>query len=290
MTDSAGAIVAGVDGSESALRAVTWAAAEASARKLRLHLVSCFDPALGYYGAGLPMPQEAFDAVEKLAEDRLAEAAEIARDVDGDLVATTERVRVSPVPFLIELSRVARMIVLGPTGRGGFGGMMTGSTAVAVVAHSECPVVIVRGDEPASGPVVVGVDGSPTSVKALGAAFEEACRREVPLVAVHAWSDYEYVTAVPVEYAVLDLEPAEEEQARVLAESLAGWQEKYPDVPVERVVVKDRPRHQLLDWSAKAQLVVVGSRGRGGFQGLLLGSTSQALVHRAQCPVMVVRP
>jgi nucleotide-binding universal stress UspA family protein len=168
--------------------------------------------------------------------------------------------------------------------------MLVGSPAVSVAAHGECPVVVVRaGDDGVirtEGPVVAGVDGSPTSIRALGAAFDEASWRGARLVAVHSWQDSDYVP----EYVALGAEPAEEERARVLAESLAGWQEKYPDVEVERVVVKDRPRHQLLERSATAQLVVVGSRGRGGFKGLLLGSTSQALVYHAGCPVLVVRP
>ncbi|ROS44709.1 universal stress protein family protein [Amycolatopsis thermoflava] len=81
-----------------------------------------------------------------------------------------------------------------------------------------------------------------------------------------------------------------QDEELVLAERMAGRQERYPDVKVDRVVVRDRPRHQLIDWSRQAQLVVVGGRGCGGFAGLLLGSTSQALIHHAECPVMVVRP
>ncbi|MTD58805.1 universal stress protein [Amycolatopsis sp. RM579] len=289
--DSTGAIVVGVDGSEQALRAVRWAAVEAAQRNLRLHLISGVDPALvGYYGVGLPIPQEAFDQVERQAEQELTDAAAAAHEAASGVVVTTARSQASPVPMFLDLSKRARLIVLGASGRGGFEGMLTGSTAVSVVAHSECPVVVVRGDERRPGPVVVGVDGSPTSISALGVAFEEAAWRGVPLVAVHAWSDRDYATTIPVEYGLLQTEPSDAEQARVLSESLAGWQEKHPDVTVERVVVRDRPRRQLLDWSARAQLVVAGSRGRGGFRGLLLGSTSQALLHYAECPVLIVRP
>ena len=288
------AIVVGVDGSESATRAVRWAAAEAAARTLPLHLVIGCDPTLGFYGGGLPAPQSLFDDLDKVAARQLAEAADTAREVDSELVVTTAKHTGSPVPLMIEESRTAEMIVLGSSGRGGFTGMLAGSTAVSVAAHAESPVVVVRtrDDEsvPAEGPVVVGVDGSRTSERALAAAFDEASWRKAPLVAVHSWSDVDYVGVLPVQFALLEVEPAEEEQARALTESLAGWSDKYPDVTVERVVVKDRPRHQLLHWAEQAQLVVVGSRGRGGFRGLLLGSTSQALIHHAQCPVMVVRP
>ncbi|KAA9160206.1 universal stress protein [Amycolatopsis acidicola] len=285
---STDAIVVGVDGSEQALRAVRWAAAEAESRNLRMHLVSGCDSSLGFYGGGLPVPPDSFDAVENLALTQLADAERAARDAVPGVAVTTERAWLAPIPLLLECSASARIVVLGASGHGGYTGMLTGSTAVSVVARGSCPVVVVRPER--VGPVVAGVDGSPNSVAALGMAFDEASWRGVPLVAVHAWSDADYVTETPVAAALLETEPTAEEQARILAESLAGWPEKYPEVRVERVVVKDRPRHQLLARSAEACLVVVGSRGRGGFQGLLLGSTSQALIHHARCPVMIVRP
>ena len=280
------AIVVGVDGSEQAMRAVRWAAAEAASRNLPLRLVNGIEP-IGYYGGGMPISQQTVDQLEEYAQSWLAEAAGA---VGPDVVTTTKRVQAPPIPALLEEASSADMIVLGASGRGGFTGMLAGATAVAVSSHAPCPVVVVRGRGDGGGPVVVGVDGSPTSERALAAAFDEAAWRNVPLVAVHAWSDADYVTALPLEYALTEQEPPEDEQGRVLAESLAGWGERYPDVRVERVVVRDRPRHQLLDRAAKAQLVVVGSRGRGGFRGMLLGSTSQALIHHADCPVMVVRP
>jgi nucleotide-binding universal stress UspA family protein len=114
--------------------------------------------------------------------------------------------------------------------------------------------------------------------------------RSVPLIAVHAWSDVTYDDMYGTARIVAEWESLEEGEERLLAQRLAGWQEKYPDVEIRRDLVRDRPRHALLDWSMEAQLLVVGSRGRGGFRGMLLGSTSQALVQHAQCPVLVVRP
>lgn len=290
MTERTGVIVVGVDGSEQALDAVRWAAAEAAPRNLRLRLVSDVDPATGFYGAGLIIPPGSIEAIAAAAHADLRHAERAVRAVAPDVSVEKEFARTQPIPALIEQSRTARMLVLGASGRGGYTGMLAGSTVASVVAHAHCPVVVVRQPLDPDGPVVVGVDGSALSTAALAAAFDEASWRRTPLVAVHSWSDADYETGAPPEMALLRAEPDEDEQARVLAESLAGWQEKYPDVPVERVVVKDRPRHQLLDRSAKARLVVVGSRGRGGFRGLLLGSTSQALVSHARCPVMVVRP
>ncbi|MFD4248445.1 universal stress protein [Amycolatopsis thermoflava] len=285
------AIVVGVDGSEEATRALRWAVEAARQRHEPLHIVHGFAPITGFDGAGLAVLQQAHDELVDAADDLVADAVRTAREAGGpDLTITTDRPTESGAPALIEASRAARTVVLGCSGTGGFTGMLVGSTTVEVAAHARCPVVVVRGRENADGPVVVGVDGSPVGERALAAAFEEASWRGAGLVAVHVWSDVDsggYPSMVPI---ALDWEEIAADERRLLAERLAGWQEKYPDVVVERVVARDRPRRQLLSWSAKAQLVVVGSRGRGGFRGLLLGSTSQALIHHAQCPVMVVRP
>jgi nucleotide-binding universal stress UspA family protein len=199
------------------------------------------------------------------------------------------------VPMLIDESRHARLLVVGRTGTGGFADMLVGGTAASVVSHAHCPVAVVRGRRedtaaPETGPVVVGVDGSPNSEQAIAAAFEEASLRGVPLVAVHAWSDITYEDTRGTARIRTQPETLEEGEERLLGQRLAGWQEKYPDVEIGRNLVRDRPRHILLEESETAQLIVVGSRGRGGFTGMLLGSTSQALVQHAGCPVLVVRP
>ncbi|WP_326834935.1 universal stress protein [Amycolatopsis rhabdoformis] len=280
------AIVVGVDGSDQALEAVRWAAAEAASRSLPLRAVSAVDPAIAVATAGPPVVLEAVDSIEQVAQADLEKAALLARET-ADVTADTEYLPNSAVPVLVEQSKNASLLVLGATGRGGYVGMVLGSTAVSVVAHSECPVVVVRPAAEPAGPVVVGVDGSETSLGALAAAFDEAARRRTPLVAVHSWFDSDYLLVA--RHGALERELEAQEQTQVLVESLEGWQEKYPGVAVQRVAVRDQPRHQLLDWSRKAQLVVVGSRGRGGFTGLVLGSTSQALIQHASCPVMVVR-
>ena len=134
---------------------------------------------------------------------------------------------------------------------------------------------------------MVGIDGSPTSEAALAFAFEAADLRGVPLVAVHTWTDYQIESTM---VAVLEGDAIDADEHRLLAERLAGWSEKFPDVSVQRLVTRYRPAHTLIEQSAHAQLVVVGSRGRGGFAGMLLGSVSHALLHHAACPVAVVRP
>ena len=138
---------------------------------------------------------------------------------------------------------------------------------------------------PAMAPVVVGIDGSPASESATAIAFDEASRRGVELVAVHAWSDYGAYALPGITWSDM-----QKQADGILAERLAGWQERYPDVMVRRVVVQDRPAHQLLEQSESAQLTVVGSHGRGGFAGMLLGSVSSAVAESARTPVIVARP
>lgn len=290
-------ITVGVDGSAGSTAAVAWAAKIASLRHLELRIVHGLQLAGLYYGGGMSgaSAEALFDAIRTDGERAVSDARAVAASVDRDLTITTEVRNDPPVPMLIDESRHARMLVLAHTGAGGFTGMLVGGTAASVAGHAHCPVAVVRGRDgattvPESGPVAVGIDGSPNSEQAIAVAFEEASLRGVPLVAVHAWNDLTYedtrgTARIPVDPALL----AEEEE-RLLGQRLAGWREKYPDVEVRREIVHDRPRHVLLAAAEAAQLIVVGSHGRGGFTGMLLGSTSQALVQHASCPVLVVRP
>jgi len=142
---------------------------------------------------------------------------------------------------------------------------------------------------PEQAPVLVGIDGSPTSELATAIAFDEASRRKVGLVALHAWSDMGVFDSVfdsagssfggigwPALRSVED-------------ETMAGWRERHPDVSVRRIIVRDEPARQLVDQSESAQLMVIGSHGRGGFAGMLLGSVSAAVVQLARMPVIVAR-
>ncbi|MEU5266595.1 universal stress protein [Amycolatopsis sp. NPDC021455] len=297
MTANDPRITVGVDGSAGSTAAVAWAAELASRRHLQLKIVHGLQVAGLYYGGGMTGIGAAtlFEAVQRDGERAVADARALAASVDQDLVVLSELPNDPPVPTLIEESRHARMLVVGRTGTGAFTGMLLGGTAATVASHAHCPVAVVRGRHdstpvPAAGPVVVGVDGSPNSEQAIAVAFEEASLRGVPLVAVHAWNDVTYEDTRGTARILTQPESLEEGENRLLTERLAGWPEKYPDVEVRRVLVRDRPRHALLEASAEAQLVVVGSHGRGGFTGMLLGSTSQALIQHAQCPVLVVRP
>ena len=134
---------------------------------------------------------------------------------------------------------------------------------------------------------MVGVDGSPVSEAAIAFAYQAAAERNVPLVAVHTWWDTFVDPGLTTQLFRDEDQVYEEEQ---LAQRLAGWAEKYPQVPVQRIVSRDRPAHLMIEQSRRAQLVVVGSRGHGEFAGLVLGSVSNALVHKSVCPVAIVRP
>jgi nucleotide-binding universal stress UspA family protein len=230
------------------------------------------------------------------ASDRMREATKRVRSAVPEVEMTAELVVGQPVEVLTQRSVGASLLVLGSRGLGGVTGLLLGSVAVGLVADAKCPVVVVRGDErhpeddasvETGAPVVVGIDGSAMSEAALAYAYEAAWVYGAPLVTVHAWQlGVEDSRLVPY----VDLDVVGEEEERLLAEQTAGWGEKYPDVALRREVVKGRSAHVLLEHSAGARLLVVGARGRGGAAGLLLGSTSQALIHRAACPVAVVRP
>jgi len=277
-------VVVGVDGSESALEASRWAAREAGRRGAGLRLVQAFGWPQTHHDGEVGRGQRA--VLRRAANEQLAAAAAAAAEVAPGVVVETALVEGFPVAVLVAESRAAQLVVVGDRGLGGFTGLLLGSVAVGLAAHAAAPVAVVRGDAASAGPVVVGVDGSPASEAVLAVAFEAAAARRVPLVAVHTWWD---VLMDPSFAPLVDWDAIEGEAHRTLAARLAGWAEKYPEVEVRRVVERDRPAPALLEQAAGAQLVVVGSRGRGGLAGMLLGSVSHSLLHHSPCPVLVVR-
>ncbi|PXX71412.1 nucleotide-binding universal stress UspA family protein [Nocardia tenerifensis] len=288
------AVVVGADGSAAADRAVRWAAATAAQRGRKLLIVHGLNLAatratFGCYDVMVPAVTEKMRAH---GEHVLAQAHRLAIETAPELGVDTELSEANPAELLIALSRTAHLVVLGATpGVGAFAHL--GSTLLAVTRHGEGSIVVVREGEPDlpdRRPVVLGVDGSQVGESAIAAAFSEAAERAVQLIAVHAWSDLSVGAYASMPYLDLPLAHLETTEHALLAERLAGWQAKYPNVAVARRIYPAGPRTCLQDWSKSAQLIVVGNRGRGGFRDLLLGSTTNWLVQHAHCPVMVVHP
>ena len=283
-------IVVGVDGSPAAKVAVDWAARDAASRGATLTLVHIVSSVLGSL-AHTPLPtgigqwqqRRAHEAVD----DAMGVIAEVERDA-GPLEVRTEIYYSSAVPTLVDMSKGADMLVVGSRGHGAVGNLL-GSVSAGVVQHALCPVAVIHDEDPlmpypAHAPVLVGIDGSPASEMATAIAFDEASRRRVDLVALHAWTELGVGDFLGMNW--LDMKTSED---AALAQRLAGWQEDYPDVKVERLVVCEHAARALIEQSEQAQLVVVGSHGRGGFAGMLLGSVSSAVVQSARMPVIVAR-
>jgi len=278
-------IVVAVDGSPASNAAAFWAARDAALRNIPLTVIN----AVATPTTTWPYPESLAVRLEDEGKKAIMHAMKIAEDAmpaDRKVTIGRELVYSSPAPALIKMSDQAEMIVVGTAGRGLLARGVLGSVSSTVVRHAGCPVAVIRDEElpDPQDPVLVGIDGSAVSEHATAIAFDEASRRGVDLIALHAWSD------VTTEVPALDWATVEEEAQRSLAESLAGWRQRYPDVTVHRVVVRDRPARNLIEQAESAQLVVVGSHGRGGLTGMLLGSVSNTLVHSVRVPVIVAKP
>jgi len=284
-------IVVGIDDSPAARVAVQWAARDAELRNIPLTLVHAVSPEVATW-LKTPMPAGVMrwqqDHGRRLVDGALKVVEEACRH-GGPAGVQTEILTSAAVPTLIDLSKDAEMVVTGSLGSGRWPGRLLGSVSSALLRHAHCPVAIVHDEEPstpysAQAPVLVGIDGSPASELATGIAFDEASRRRVGLIALHAWSDLDVS-----EWPGIDWPATQSMAEEVLSERLAGWQEQYPDVQVSRTVVQAQPARELAQRSQEAQLIVVGNRGRGGFAGMLVGSVGETVAQMARVPVIVAR-
>lgn len=281
-------IIVGTDGSDQSLRAVEWAAEEAERRALPLRIVHA--EAEWMYDTPVD-PRLVAVRQWLLAGDKelLAQAEAVARERAPGVDVRAESAPGQVARVLLEKAGDAAMIVLGGQGMGAATGLLLGSSTLQVVTHATVPTVVVRDLEPAlRREIVVGVDGAAVSEPAIGFAFEEAALRKARLRAVHVWTYPASSGPGDMRPLVYDPEIVAEEELRLVEKSLAAWREKFPEVEVVFDVEHGRPVRILGGASARADLLVVGSRGRGGFTGLLLGSVSHGLLHHAQCPLAVV--
>ncbi|UNQ37617.1 universal stress protein [Prescottella equi] len=287
-----GAVVAAVDGSPSSFDALRWAARLARRRTAALHVVHVL-PSPGVYlsEAAVLIQAQFTEKLESDSEGMLRRAREVVSAEFADVDSTFAQYPGPPAATLLDLSARAGLLVLGATGAGTVGAMLVGSTGQRVANHARCPVLVCRGGAPAATddrPIVVGVDGSELSIRAVGVAYEYAAVLGARLVAVHAWGPARTVQRYGA-FRLVDWSAVEAEERALVAESLSGHSAAWPDVPVETVLEQNSAGRTLLEYAGRARFVVVGSRGRSRITGALLGSTSQNLLHHAPCPVMICR-
>ncbi len=276
-------IVAGVDGSGRSLRAVIWAAHEAVLRGSTLRLVH----SLPRWEGDFPVfPPGRFEEARRHGVAAVEEARSLANDIYPDLEISTALPMGTPAQVLLDEAASAHSVIVGAKGAD-VGNMLLGSTTLQLVGHTPCPVVVVGHPAAGHGRVVVGYDGSSASTRALEYAFGEASLRTARLRVVSA-------LGMPQGWPRHLLRPLPEDNDEVaerrqqVEDQLVPLRELYPGVTVEVHVHRLDPVPVLTDATHKADLVVVGSRGRGGFHGLAVGSVTHKLMHFVGCPMVVV--
>ncbi|MFC4537112.1 universal stress protein [Sphaerisporangium dianthi] len=263
-------IVVGVDGSPAGLEAARWAALEAALRGSEVRVTHAM-PAWACEADGGPYAEVA-RWMREGADTIMGEALEQVRQAAPGVGVSTARLPGDPRAGLIAAARDAELLVVGNHGLGGFRGLLLGSVALGVAGRAPCPVAVVRAvPEGALPQIVAGVDGAGADAETLRFAFFEAGLRHAELVVVRA----------------MGTAPGQAEREGPAA-GPRRWPESPPEVKVSELVLPGHPVDVLLQASARAELLVVGSRGRGGFAGLVLGSVTHALLHHARCPVLVL--
>ncbi|MFF4713199.1 universal stress protein [Streptomyces eurythermus] len=279
-------IVVGVDPDPSKRLALVWAADEADRRHLPLRLVHAQGVPTGGYRSGEARPswEEWNRALHGLGDQVLKEAVAFVESRRPAVEVSTLLAEGEPAWVLREEARGAALVVVGSWHLSGRREMFSSASVVLpLTAHAPCPVAVVPEPEHVTQQpayFVVGVDGSPHSAAAVNVAFEEAALRGALLRALYVWH--------PPLLGVLDEEAAVRECRRVLSETVAGRTATHPEVELHHEVVRGHPVQVLTEASEHALGLVVGTRGHGGFTGMLLGSVSQGALHHARCPVITV--
>lgn len=281
-------IVVGTDASPPSTEALRWAAREAQRRGAELEVLLAYHWRMP--GAALTASPDVIEQVKELAAAAVDAAVTQARDAAPDVRVSGRAVHGEPGPVLVRAGEEADLLVVGNRGGGGFASLLAGSVSVHVATHAPCPVAVVRGRaDNDAGPVVVGVDRSPSADLALNIAFEEASRRKTGVTVVRTFAASLEPWTIGVAPLRYEQETAAEQLKRELTTHVAVWRDKYPDVPVELVVERGGPGAILTGMSWRAQLIVVGTRGHGAPGELFLSSVGLQLVHHAECPVLIAR-
>jgi nucleotide-binding universal stress UspA family protein len=279
-------IIVGYDRSPDARTAAQWALDEAARTGAQVEFFYAYEwPEWAPAASTIPAPAVWPDGeTDRAIKGMLHEAVTAAKLSHPGVRTGISIVHASAALTLIERSADASLIVVGSRGHSAVAGLL-GSVSVAVSAHAHCPVIVVRGDAAPTQPVVAGVDDSPSAHLALDFAVEQAAARGVPLRVIRTfrpvtgiWEDSPLVTRTVTA-----------EERRPLDDLVAGWRTKYPQLEISAEAVVDHPANALALAGTTAQLLVVGTRGRGAVRGMLLGSVSQHLLHHAACTVAVVR-
>ncbi|WP_270889315.1 universal stress protein [Pedococcus sp. 5OH_020] len=288
-------IVVGYDDSPGSEVALDWAAVTAQRWGTALNVLHCVDMATVAYGPAYTLDELSADLAQAGHDIVAAGVDRARRTVVGPSQVSGLMTIGSPAAELVNASKDADLVVTGSRGRGRMAAGLLGSVSFAVTAHASCPAVVVPSDHPvhpdADHPVVVGVDGSQEAMRALdlGAELAALCGAGLRIVTVaHISSPDSFAYVETVKAGSEHTHDVREAAERTLADASTRAGAAYGTISIETEVLYGSPGHTLSQLGEHAGLIVVGSRGRGGFAGLVLGSVSHTVIREAGCPVMVV--
>ena len=283
-------VVVGYDGSDGSERALQWAVEEAKLRAVPLKIAVVWEEPMvdmGFGGGAIIDP-----TLAEVMKDRGEQIAAQGRELvaNSGLEVSAEAVVGPAASALVEASERAELLVTGSHSKRGVAEILLGSTSSQVATHSKCPTVVVRPKPVTYHRLGVAIDGSEPGQRALDFAFDEASRRGWKLLVIHAWDVH--VVGFDVDASTYPkggiIDEVKDAEDRLSSEVLAGHRDRYPDVEIELHLGRGHADNVVLEASDECDLLVVGSRGHGGFASLMLGSVSNRVLHHAQCSVAVV--
>jgi len=283
-------VVVGYDGSDGSERALQWAVEEAKLRAVPLQITVVWEEPMvdmGFGGGAIIDPTLA-EVMKERGEQIATQGRELV--ANSGLEVSAEAVVGPAASALVEASERAELLVTGSHSKRGVAEILLGSTSSQVATHSKCPTVVVRPKPVTYHRLGVAIDGSEPGQRALDFAFDEASRRGWKLLVIHAWDVH--VVGFDVDASTYPkggiIDEVKDAEDRLSSEVLAGHRDRYPDVEIELHLGRGHADNVVLEASDECDLLVVGSRGHGGFASLMLGSVSNRVLHHAQCSVAVV--